>query len=523
MRMVEAQRLLLLVPLAAAACGIDLGPYEDEERPPPCGGATSCAPAPPPESVCRAHLTADQPEAGCGVFVHFFVGDDAHPGTRDAPVRTLPRGIELARTGRGRVFFCGAHDGEIKLPSGVDIVGGFNCLNDWKRGTAIPGTRDLNDAILQTTRKGTIALTIEPASPGDTGAADGVSTLVDVRLDSGNEVGLFVRSGTAVEIVRGGIEGQYSFRTEGGEDAPQFPLAPDGADGNGGGEGCAATPAAGGAPVMSPCDDGAVSMGGKGGDGGIAGGGDGGDGAPAPSPDPEDPYPRGAGGIGDGGDGRCGDGEQGRSGAPGVDGAPGQGIGRLGEEGWIGARAGDGRRGAPGQGGGGGGGLRGSAALCGAASRSGPSGGSGGGGGCGGKGGKGGGNGTPSIGILALHAKVTVRGSRIVTASAMPGADGGEPRSGGRGGRGGGGAYSPNGYDRACNGGAGGLGGPGGYGGGGRGGDSIGIAHLDDTELVLENVTFELGQPGAGGIGNPADAATWGEDGVAVETLRFPE
>ncbi|WP_437935998.1 hypothetical protein [Sorangium sp. So ce341] len=75
----------------------------------------------------------------------------------------------------------------------------------------------------------------------------------------------------------------------------------------------------------------------------------------------------------------------------------------------------------------------------------------------------------------------------------------------------------------ACNGGDGGSGGRGGYGGGGRGGDSIGIAHLDDTELVLENVTFELGELGKGGIGNPADPATWGEDGIAVETLRFSE
>ncbi|AGP40414.1 hypothetical protein [Sorangium cellulosum] len=40
---------------------------------------------------------------------------------------------------------------------------------------------------------------------------------------------------------------------------------------------------------------------------------------------------------------------------------------------------------------------------------------------------------------------------------------------------------------------------------------------------MLENVTFELGEPGEGGIGNLEDPATWGEDGIAVETWRLPE
>ncbi|AUX25424.1 uncharacterized protein SOCEGT47_059710 [Sorangium cellulosum] len=390
-----------------------------------------------------------------------------------------------------------------------------DCLNDWKRKVLS------SDSSLQT-RDTTVPLTIEPASPGDTGAADGVSTLVNVRVWGGWEVGLFVRSGTAVEIVRSEIQGNYSFRTEPGEDAPSLPEAPEGADGNHGVESCSAAPAAGGAPVTTSCEDGGVSIGGKGGDGGADEAGDGTDGAPAPSPDP-DAYPRGAGGTGDQGSGQCMDGEQGQDGAPGADGAPGQGIGRLSEDGWLGDRAGDGARGAPGQGGGGGGGLRGRAALCGATSRSGPSGGSGGAGGCGGSGGKGGGNGTPSIAILALHAKVTVRDSRIWTRPAMRGANGGEPQRGGRGGRGGVGGYWPEAWGHACDGGDGGLGGLGGYGGGGRGGDSIGIAYLDEDQLVLENVTFELGEPGKGGIGNPEDPATWGEDGLAVETLRFPE
>ncbi|WP_437741459.1 hypothetical protein WMF39_38370 [Sorangium sp. So ce1504] len=521
MRIAEIRRLLLLMPLAAAGCGIDLGPYEDDQPSAPCGGATSCAPAAPPESVCRAYLTADQAEDGCGVFVDVFVGDDENPGTRDKPVQSLPRGIALARTGRGRVFLCSRHSGAITLPSGVDLVGSFDCTNDWKR------RNPSDDPFISSFPVG-VALTIEPARSGDTGAADGVSTLVNLRIGTTEDVGLFVRSGSAVEIVRSELFGGHGYRT--GEDARTVPDPPEGARGNGGVQGCSLAPAAGGVPARTSCDDGAVTIGGKGGDGGATGGGnggdggDGGDGVPAPGPDASPDDRRwGAGGTGDHGDGRCQDGQPGKDGAQGADGAPGQGIGRLSENGWLGDRAGDGARGAPGQGGGGGGGLRGSAAFCGVASRSGPSGGSGGGGGCGGKGGTGGGNGIPSIAILALHAKVTVRDSRIGTGPAMPGTDGGEPQEGSRGGRGGVGAYSPDEIVRACDGGDGGFGGRGGYGGGGRGGDSIGIAYLDEDQLVLENVTFELGEPGEGGIGNPADPATWGEDGIAVETSRFPE
>jgi hypothetical protein len=73
-------------------------------------------------------------------------------------------------------------------------------------------------------------------------------------------------------------------------------------------------------------------------------------------------------------------------------------------------------------------------------------------------------------------------------------------------------------------GGRGGQGGPGGYGGPGRGGDSIGIAYLDEDQLTLQGVTFEIGPPGKGGT-------TWdwsgeeivAEDGEAHKTLRFSE
>ncbi|WP_437713340.1 hypothetical protein WMF45_46560 [Sorangium sp. So ce448] len=504
-------RLSLLLPLLAVGCGIDLGPYE--EGPAPCFGG-SCAPE-PPESVCREYLTADRAVDGCGVFVHSMFGDDANPGSQDKPVLTLQRAIEIARNGRGRVFFCTHMIGSVTVPSGVDLIGSFNCLDGtWERLAegSYPVVQTLDD---------TVPITIEPARPDDTGAEDGVTTIVGMRVSAGSEVAVFVRSGTEVEIIGSLILGSSSYKTEHGQDWSGPPVAPRGVNGKGGEFGCTGEIVAGGAAVVSPCDEGPVSMGGKGGDGGVADGGDGEDGLPMPNSD--DPRGTGLRGRGDHGSGSCEDGQDGQSGARGADGAPGQGMGRITEAGWIGGKAGDGATGEPGHGGGGGGGRRGSLAICEKANLAGPPGGGGGSGGCGGKGGEGGDNATPSIGILALHAKVTVRDSEVATVYPLGAGRGGAPQVGGNPGFGAAGAYWPDGSGRACDGGDGGYGGWGGYGGGGRGGDSIGIAYLDEDQLVLENVTFDLGEPSEGGMGNPNDPSTWGERGKRYETYRFPE
>ncbi|WP_438022393.1 hypothetical protein [Sorangium sp. So ce233] len=71
---------------------------------------------------------------------------------------------------------------------------------------------------------------------------------------------------------------------------------------------------------------------------------------------------------------------------------------------------------------------------------------------------------------------------------------------------------------------SGGPGGPGGYRGPGRGGASIGIAYLDENQLKIEGVTYELGPPGKGGTSwDWSDEMVTGQDGNKVETLRFPE
>ncbi|WP_437760037.1 hypothetical protein [Sorangium sp. So ce1389] len=509
MRKSTAATLILLLSPWATGCGT--APGVNDPGMTPCEG-TSCEDEPPPESVCVEHVAADILDDGCGVFLagNYGFGDDRNPGTKAKPVFTVARAIELARAGRGRVFLC--NDGfiveQIRVPSGVDLLGGFHCRK-WDRDPLRPRTEFTHRRVF-----GPMVI-VEPAGSEDSGAADGVSMLADLYVRSAGEVGVLVQSSTAVEILRSEISARGGLGGGAGEEWPR--LIPDGPDGNFGGDACSAAVVAGGPAVVNQCENGATSTGGKGGDGLPDSAEDGGDGEPA------DLLPPPHGGIGEQDNRSCETGSSGGPGAPGTQGAPGKGIGRLTETGWEGDAGGEGTWGTPGQGGGGGGGRRGGIALCGVASMGGPGGGSGGAGGCGGRGGRGGANGMPSIGVLARHARVTVRDAKITADFGGNGGNGGEPQDGGRGGRG-----APGGTlgDElaACFGGKGGQGGPGGYGGPGRGGDSIGVAYVDEDQLTLEGVTIETGQPGKGGTSwNHDGSTTVGESGNAIETLRFPE
>ncbi|WP_437721635.1 hypothetical protein [Sorangium sp. So ce861] len=517
MNMPRATCPLLVFPLLVAGCST--APDAVDPGGAPCDGAASCHDEAPPEAFCLERLAADVLEDGCGVFVAgvFGSGDDANPGTREKPLRTLQRGIELARTGRGRVFACyDGFFGPITLPSGVDLLGGYDCINGWVR---LAGVRTIvqHDEV---SRRHEFVLTVEPASAGDSGAADGISTIADVDFFAQSPIAIMVRSDTAVDLTRSWIRSYYGIGGELGEEWPGLNRAPDGAHGKYGGDACSAETVAGGPAIVNPCDGGLPSVSGKGGDGLPGGAEDGGDGAPRPM---SAPAYSGGGGAGDPPGTGCHNGHFGSYGTPGTAGAAGKGIGHITETGWEGDRGGDGTRGMPGQGGGGGGGRRGGLSGCGVASRGGAGGGSGGAGGCGGRGGRGGGNGHPSIGIVALHARLAVRDITIETNDAGPGGDGGRPEQGGRPGRGApGGAVGDGTY--GCEGGNGGDGGDGGYGGPGRGADSIGIAYLDEDQLTVEGVTFLLGPPGKGGISWDREGNMFsGEDGAAVETLRFPE
>ncbi|XYI00386.1 hypothetical protein ACMHYB_11780 [Sorangium sp. So ce1128] len=480
--------------------------------------AAGCSTAPPAgapsESSCLERLAAGIPEYGCGVFVAGYTSgsDDENPGTRSMPVRSLDRAIELARTGRGRVFACNhPFHGFTVLPSGVDLVGGFNCTT-WERENDDP-TRITS--LISSSR----ALTVMPPSPGDTGAADGVSTIMDVQLWAEGPTAMLVHSKTAVELIRAQVHTEAGQAGEDGYPWPSPNRGRHGPDGQEGGDACSAATVPGGAAAENPCFQATPSTGGKGGDGLPDAAGDGEYGEPRVAATSTD----GRGGAGEEMDAPCEAGRAGLDGEPGALGTADGGIGHITPRGWEGGRASYGGDGMPGQGGGGGGGRRGGLAVCDAASKGGAGGGSGGAGGCGGRGGRGGQNGHPTIGIIALHANLTVRDTSIWTGEAGPGGNGGAPEKGGRGGRGGPGGALGDGT-RSCAGGAGGDGGDGGYGGPGRGGDSIGIAYLDEDRLTLEGLTVELGPPGKGGISWNADGTlVRGPSGEGHETLRLAE
>ncbi|WP_437535815.1 hypothetical protein WME79_15210 [Sorangium sp. So ce726] len=485
-----------------------------------------CSTAPPEgapsESSCLERLAAGIPEYGCGVFVAGGTSgaDDENPGTRSRPVSDLLRAIELARTERGRIFACNyPFYGPIALPSGVDLIGGFNCTT-WEREIDDP---ERVTSLRPSPGSHALPLAVMPPSRGDTGAADGVSTITDVLLWTDGPLAMLVYSETAVELIRGQIYTKAGSVGEDGYPWPSSNRARHGPDGEEGGDACSAATVPGGAAAENPCFEaisGTVpSTGGQGGDGLPDGAGDGEDGEPRVAATSAD----GRGGAGELTGTPCEAGRAGLDGEPGALGAADEGIGRISTRGWEGGRAGYGGDGMPGQGGGGGGGRRGGVAVCDAASRGGAGGGSGGAGGCGGRGGRGGQNGQPTIGIIALHAKLTVRDTFISTGEAGPGGNGGAPEKGGRGGRGAPGGALGDGT-RSCAGGDGGDGGPGGYGGPGRGGDSIGIAYLDEDRLTVEGLTVDLGPPGEGGISwNPDGTLVRGPSGETHETLRFAE
>ncbi len=155
--------------------------------------------------------------------------------------------------------------------------------------------------------------------------------------------------------------------------------------------------------------------------------------------------------------------------------------------------------------------------------------GGGGGGGCPGTPGTGGESGGGAIGIVVLSGKLTLEGSSIRTGFAGDGGNGGKGGAGGPGG-GGGVPECPVGWDctkivKTCTpatdpwktncarwGGSGGPGGSGGHGGGGVGGWTVGIVTLGAATSEFDSATsFELGSPGKGGEGAGGVRAPNGE------------
>ncbi|CAN96255.1 PE_PGRS family protein [Sorangium cellulosum So ce56] len=505
-----------------------------------CWEGLDCAPDPePPPDPCEGEPGTAPALDECGVFVSASSGNDRHPGTKDAPVKTLQHAIGLAAHGRShgeeptrRVYACGGEFAEkITLPSGVDVWGGRLCDGgDWSYEGSFGGP----DHPTIIAPPGGIPLRILGEEGTALAADDTTSVIAGVRVvaadasapDHKSSIAVILSTGARAIVQNSVIVAGNGKDGEPGKDAPSF-RANAGLLGNDGTNACTADSPTGALAVVTVCDDGIESTGGDGGDGGLESGGDGAPGQPRPAENPEG---NGLGGTG-AGSARCGDGENGMDGpdAGRADGAVGAGY--LTEDGWMGIRGDDGKKGGVGQGGGGGGGSksRGAMGACPAGRpQAGAGGGSGGSGGCGGLGGKGGGYGGSSIGVVALQGSaVTLEATRVTTGNGGNGGVGGTGQPGGGGSVGGYGGKPPPGVSEmwpACAGGAGGHGGRGGDAGGGLGGSSYGVAAHNAYVGIGPDAPVQLGKAGEGGLaGNaaPDDEVGRGQRGDSMPYRQF--
>jgi len=443
---------------------------------------------------------------GFGAFVS-PTGNDENPGTLALPYRTIGKAIQGTKD---RVVICeGTYAETLTVTRDVALYGGVSC--DFTKAGARPR--------------------IAPSSSTGLTVESGTLKLFDVEVvakaavdPGGSSVGIFAKSGTTVEILRGRVEA--SNGADGAEASSTPDNKPDIDQ-----TGAPASGTTGGIDKKCTCSMYGNSTGGSGGDGGKnAGapfGGPGGKGLSNPMATVVPPYSGegGAGATGLSGAMGCRIGDPGSPGAARRGGAGAPVSGRVTSAGWNPGSGSPGQAGDPGQGGGGGGGSYFNAGSVG--------GGGGGCGGCGGAGAFGGGGGGASIGILALDATVTIEATQIKTAKGGNGRAGGKGQAGGAGGGGAGGA---------CSGALGGPGAGGGGGGGGAGGSSLGIAYTgaapkvdgqsladaDSRTGITLGARGNVGAPGEAGDGHtatlpnspPGENGTAGAEGTAKAVLK---
>jgi hypothetical protein len=458
------------------------------------GGPAACSGDVSSESACWTNEL--------GVFVSSDAGDDSAAGTKEAPFKTIKRGIESA--GGKNVYVCvGTKDYKeetIKLNTGTDgihIYGGFEC-STWTYATT-RSAQVLSDS--------NIALRIDGLKKGahienvSFQAADATGTGVDA-----SSYGAFVTGSKGVVLTRVKLTAGAGAKGADGEaGAKGADAAAAGALQTGAAALCGGTP---------PSADGGVwagpICGSRGGDGGKAvldsAGGSGFSGTPSLNVTPPNQANLGAGAT-DGTKGKDGtDGSPGDGGALGVAAAD---AGTFAMTGFSPASGHDGGAGFPGQGGGGGGASKGSATCRGA------SGGAGGMGGCGGQAGKAGGGGGASVGLFSWASEVSL------FASTVQGRAGGAAGAGGKGGQrglgaagGAGGGQDPDALVALGGGGGrGGNGGPGGNGSGGTGGPSYAIVYGETKPTYDADTVLTAGTPGAAGVGGQQVSTTKAPDG----------
>jgi hypothetical protein len=408
-------------------------------------------------------------------------GDDGNAGSKDAPLASLTKAIEVAAGDKIVLVCSGSYDEQVTITAGAHIFGGFKCA-DW--------SPDTSKALFKPTTSGpalmvnTVAdeLLIENLGFEVSDATASGATALAAIVNASPKVTLrsvSLKAGKGKTGANGTLTG-FAF--------------PDAGSLNGNPESSAGT---GGAGKTCMCQATLSSTGGIGGSP-IVGGQSGSKGQPDLG-----------GGLG--GDPAAGDCGAGSTGKKGTDAMPREAsagavaLGTASASGWQPSSGIDGLTGSPGQGGGGGASLNASG-----------HGGGGGCGGCGGNGGTAGKGGGGSIALLAVNSPMVVEASTLTTADAGSGGSGaaGELATADVG-AGAGVVSSLN----SCPGGNGGKGGAGGAGGGGAGGVSAGIVWNGlMAPTVSVDTTITIGKAGTKGAGS-VPGTNDGIAGVAQKVL----
>lgn len=487
-----------------------------------CVGSIGCSPSDGVTSGCAVQYQRDATEGDpanvleykayneCAVYVSASLGDDANPGTRDAPLASLTAAAAMGLDNAVPVYACGEVWTEpLVWPAQTSLFGGFDCENGWAyKGPSHAGTL--------MTAPGEIPLTTTGIG-GNIVIADFAIQAASAVEPGGSSIAVMVTAPHVVEFRRSKIAAGHGAR--GLDGVALVDPALTGTAGNAGGDACTASEGPGGAAVeMTSGQD--TSRGGKGGNGGASLALDGEAGLPTPpgQKDPQNPQD-GDAGKGEGAATACTDGEPGADGADGEGGVvpSGKKPGSVSVDGYVGIDGPDGAPGAPGQGGGGGGGSRGGAA-CGAAPPGGAGGGSGGAGGRGGQGGKGGKAGGSSFTVLVINpADVYFRSCEIWAGRGGDGGDGAPGQPGGPGGDPGPGGAGQGTAQAGCAGGKGGNGGKGGGGAGGAGGHSLHIVFsgIGHGQLYPDTTYHGDTLGGRGGEGGYVGPYADGETGIS--------
>jgi len=275
MKMLEKKGVLRLSGLllgAAAAAGCAnyqglLGDLKDAgptETPPECiprqatgaGGAGGASGAGGGSgSGDRGDAAAITPVAdSCGVFVSSSLGDDAAPGTKERPLRTVTAAIlAAAEQGTPRVYACAEDFKEqAVIPGGITLFGGLDCERDWAwigetrrttlradagdiplRMVKLPPPLDLGPVRLEDVDA--VAESADPANPAQRGLSSIAALAVDV----------------AVELRRCALVAGDG--APGAQQQPNQELAQAGEPGGEGGEACSASQVLGGNEQRNKC------------------------------------------------------------------------------------------------------------------------------------------------------------------------------------------------------------------------------------------------------------------------------